>query len=54
VKFFKSDKGYGTIAAADLPDGLDARVHFSVIEMDGYRVCVPKTVSQPLTCSVLD
>jgi cold shock protein len=37
VKFFKPDKGYGAIASPDLPDGLDAWVHFSVIEMDGYR-----------------
>lgn len=38
VKFFKPDKGYGAIASPDLPPGLDAWVHFSVIEMDGYRV----------------
>jgi CspA family cold shock protein len=37
VKFFKADKGYGAIASADLPDGFDAWVHFSAIEMDGYR-----------------
>jgi cold shock protein len=37
VKFFKADKGYGAIASPDLPDGLDAWVHFSAIEMDGYR-----------------
>jgi CspA family cold shock protein len=38
VKFFKPDKGHGAIASADLPDGLDAWVHFTAIEMDGYRV----------------
>lgn len=38
VKFFKPDKGHGAIASPDLPHGLDAWVHFSVIEMDGYRV----------------
>ncbi|MGH3420129.1 MAG: cold-shock protein [Streptosporangiaceae bacterium] len=38
MKFFKPDKGYGAIASPDLPDGLDAWVHFSIIEMDGYRV----------------
>jgi len=37
VKFFKQDEGYGAIASADLPDGCDAWVHFSAIEMDGYR-----------------
>jgi CspA family cold shock protein len=37
VKFFKPDKGYGAISSPDLPDGLDAWVHFSAIEMDGYR-----------------
>ena len=37
VKFFKADKGYGAITSADLPGGLDAWVHFSAIEMDGYR-----------------
>jgi len=26
------------ISSAELPDGLDAWVDFSVIEMDGYRV----------------
>ncbi|WP_433261143.1 cold-shock protein [Actinosynnema sp. CS-041913] len=38
VKFFKDKKGWGAIASADLPDGFDAWVHFSVIEMDGYHV----------------
>jgi CspA family cold shock protein len=37
VKFFKADKGYGAISSSELPDGLDAWVHFSAIEMDGYR-----------------
>jgi cold shock protein len=37
VKFFKADKGHGAISSAELPEGLDAWVHFSVIEMDGYR-----------------
>jgi hypothetical protein len=35
VRFFKPDKGYGAIASADLPDGFDAWLHFSAIEMDG-------------------
>lgn len=38
VKFFKAEKGWGAITSPDLPDGFDAWVHFSVIEMDGYRV----------------
>ena len=37
VKFFKPDKGWGAITSADLPEGQDAFVHFSVIESDGYR-----------------
>jgi cold shock protein len=37
VKFFKPGKGWGAIASPELPDGLDAWVHFSVIEMDGFR-----------------
>jgi CspA family cold shock protein len=37
VKFFKADKGYGAIMSAELPEGYDAWVHFSVIQMDGYR-----------------
>jgi len=37
VKFFKPNKGYGAITSPDLPDGFDAWVHFSAIEMDGYR-----------------
>jgi CspA family cold shock protein len=37
VKFFKPDKGWGAITSPDLPDGFDAWVHFSEIEMDGYR-----------------
>jgi len=37
VKFFKPDKGWGAITSPDLPDGFDAWVHFSAIEMEGYR-----------------
>jgi CspA family cold shock protein len=37
VKFYKPEKGWGAIASAELPDGFDAWVHFSMIEMDGYR-----------------
>jgi cold shock protein len=37
VKFFKPDKGWGAITSPDLPDGFDAWVHFSAIEMGGYR-----------------
>ena len=38
VKFFKPDNGWGAVASPELPDGCDAWVHFSAIEMDGYRV----------------
>ena len=37
VKFFKPKKGWGAISSPALPDGLDAWVHFSVIEADGFR-----------------
>ena len=37
VKFFKAEKGWGAITSPDLPAGFDAWVHFSVIDMDGFR-----------------
>ncbi|HZZ47918.1 MAG TPA: cold shock domain-containing protein [Pseudonocardia sp.] len=37
VKFFKTEKGWGAISSPELPDGLDAFVHFSVIEAEGFR-----------------
>jgi CspA family cold shock protein len=37
VKFFRPEKGWGAIASAELPDGYDAWVHFSVIDAPGYR-----------------
>ena len=37
VKFYKSEKGYGAISSDALPPGKDAWVHFSAIEMDGYK-----------------
>ncbi|MCC3311683.1 cold-shock protein [Nocardia africana] len=37
VKFFRPEKGWGAIAAAELPDGCDVWVHFSAIEGDGFR-----------------
>jgi len=37
VKFFRADKGWGAISSPELPAGFDAWVHFSMIEMDGYR-----------------
>ena len=37
VKFYKADKGWGAIASPELPEGRDAWVHFSMIEMDGFR-----------------
>ncbi|MFC7623413.1 cold-shock protein [Microlunatus sp. GCM10028923] len=37
VKFYKSDKGWGAISSAELPPGLDAFVHYSAIEAEGFR-----------------
>ncbi|WP_274561280.1 cold-shock protein [Streptomyces spiramyceticus] len=37
VKFYKEEKGWGAISSPSLPDGLDAWVHFSAIEADGFR-----------------
>ena len=37
VRFFLPDDGWGAIASAELPDGDEAFVHFSVIDAPGYR-----------------
>lgn len=37
VKFYNAERGWGAISSPDLPPGLDAWVHFSAIEMDGYH-----------------
>ena len=37
VKFFKAEKGWGAISSTELPAGCDAWVHFSAIDMDGFR-----------------
>jgi cold shock protein len=34
VKWFSNEKGYGFLAR---PDGDDVFVHFSAIDMDGYK-----------------
>ncbi|MFG1798139.1 cold-shock protein [Nocardia sp. NPDC049149] len=41
VKFYKTEKGWGAIASAELPAGCDAFVHFSVIEGTGFRALDP-------------
>jgi len=37
VKFFRQEKGWGAISSDALPAGRDAWVHFSDIDMPGYR-----------------
>lgn len=37
VKFFKAEKGWGAISSPELPEGLDAFVHYSAIEAEGFR-----------------
>jgi CspA family cold shock protein len=37
VKFYIEEKGWGAIASDALPLGRDAWVHFSMIDMPGYR-----------------
>ncbi|GAB3753127.1 cold-shock protein [Microlunatus parietis] len=37
VKFYKAEKGWGAISSPELPPGLDAFVHFSAIDAEGYR-----------------
>jgi CspA family cold shock protein len=37
VKFFREEKGWGAIASDALPSGRDAWVHFSMIDLPGYR-----------------
>jgi len=37
VTFYRPEEGWGAISSADLPAGRDAWVHFSVIDMPGYR-----------------
>jgi CspA family cold shock protein len=37
VKFYKDEKGWGAIVSDALPPERDAWVHFSVIDMPGYR-----------------
>ncbi|WP_374111601.1 cold-shock protein [Pseudonocardia sp. ICBG1142] len=37
MKFYKAEKGWGAISSPELPDGLDAFVHFSDIEAEGYK-----------------
>lgn len=37
MRFFDAERGWGVISSSEMPDGLDVWVHFSAIEMDGYR-----------------
>jgi CspA family cold shock protein len=41
VKFWKPEKGWGAVSSAALPPGRDAWVHFSTIEMVGFRALEP-------------
>lgn len=40
VKFYREQHGVGAISSEALPPGLDAWVHFSVIEGSGHRILV--------------
>lgn len=37
VKFYEAKNGWGAISSSELPDGLDAFVHFSSIGAEGYK-----------------
>lgn len=37
VTFWKPDEGWGAISCSELPAGMDAWAHFSVLDMPGYR-----------------
>ncbi len=46
VTYFDSEQGWGLVASDALPEGEPAWVHFSVLEMDGYRELA---IGQPVT-----
>ena len=37
VKWFNNPKGYGFIEATDATDNQDVLIHYSVIEMEGFK-----------------
>lgn len=37
VKWFNNPKGYGFIEATDTTDNQDVLIHYSVIEMEGFK-----------------
>lgn len=41
VTFFNDEEGWGAISSPDLPDDMDAFVHFGAIEAEGYKTLAP-------------
>lgn len=46
TKWFSADRGYGFCTVDDDPDKKEYFIHYSVIEMDGYKTLRAK---QPIT-----
>ncbi len=51
VKWFSNDRGYGFAALDDDPNSEEYFIHFSAIEMDGYKTLKSK---QPISFVLKD